>query len=52
MRITREDYKIYLKYLHRENKVEGPIANFIHQNMEDIDKAFKGTNIKALELDD
>lgn len=52
MRITREDYKVYLKYLHRENKVEGPIANFIHQNREDIDKAFKGTNISVVEFQD
>ena len=52
MRITREDYKVYLKYLHRENKVEGPIANFIHQNREDIDKAFKGTNISVVEFPD
>lgn len=50
MRITREDYKIYLKYLHRYNIVEGPIAIFIDKNREDIDKAFKGTNIKAIEL--
>ena len=50
MRITREDYKVYLKYLHRENKVEGPIAIFIDKNREDIDKAFIGTNIKAVEI--
>lgn len=50
MKITREDYKVYLKYLHRENKVEGPIATFIHENRGDIDKAFKGTNIKSIEI--
>ena len=50
MKITREDYQVYLKYLHRYNIVEGPTAIFIDKHKEDIEKAFKGTNIKSIEL--
>lgn len=50
MRITREDYQIYLKYLHKYNIVEGIIAIFIDKHKEDVEKAFKGTNIRAIEL--
>ena len=50
MRITREDYKAYLKELHRYGLVEGLTNIFIQKNEEDISKAFKGTNIKSIEL--
>lgn len=50
MRITREDYKAYLKELHRYGLVEGPTNIFIQKNESDVHKAFKGTNIEAIEL--
>ncbi len=50
MRITRENYKAYLKELHRYGFVEGLTNIFIHKNKDDIDKAFKGTNIKSVEI--
>ena len=50
MRITIENYKAYLKEIHRYGLVEGPTNIFIQKNEDDISKAFKGTNIKAIEL--
>lgn len=50
MRITREDYKAYLKELHKYGLVEGPTNIFIQKNEDDISKAFKGTNINAIEI--
>jgi len=52
MRITREDYKAYLKEFHRYGVVEGLTNIFIQRHEGDISKAFKETNIKAIELDD
>lgn len=52
MKITREDYKAYL----RRKRGKEPNTNltifttFMDNNIEDIDKAFKGTNIKSIEL--
>ena len=52
MRITREDYQAYLK----EIRIYGNIGNLtelgkaIRDNLDDLKKAFIGTNIKAIEL--
>lgn len=54
MRITRENYKLFLKEIHRVGRIINPteIDMAIANNNQDIDKAFKCTNIKAIELDD
>ena len=52
MRITREDYKAYLK----EIRLHGNIGNLtelgkaIQDNSDDLKKAFIGTNIKSVEI--
>lgn len=48
--ITRDMYKAYLKELHRYGMVEGYTNYFIHTNIQDIEKAFKGTNIKSITI--
>lgn len=53
MRITREEYKEYLRRKHGKQPNNLTIfTTFMDNHIVDIDKAFKGTNIKAIELDD
>ena len=52
MRITREEYKEYL----RRKRGKSPndsltiFTTFMDNHIEDINKAFKGTNIKTIEI--
>ena len=52
MRITREDLQEYLYKMRRYGKIQCPtkIDKAINNNMDDIHKAFTGTNIKSVEI--
>lgn len=52
MKITREDYKAYLRSIRRYGFVGNltELGKAIQDNNEDLKKAFIGTNIKSVEI--
>ncbi len=61
MKITREHYKMYLKKVHKNPNLNMQILNGMstedimaiqvrQQNLNDVNLAFKDTNIKAIEI--
>jgi len=52
MRITREDYKAYLKEIRRYGNIGNPteLGRVIQNNSDDLHQAFIGTNIKSVEI--
>lgn len=52
MKITREDYRAYLKEIRRDGNIGNltELGKAIQDNSDDLKKAFIGTNIKSIEI--